>query len=648
MSVSDRNDRNILSTSLAQLGVALLYLLAGLATNYFMTDHGVVSRVWPGAGLALAALLIGGRRLIWGVLLGSLLLGALTLDSLGAVLGFTLVHVLQGLLGVWLLTRRARSAATLRTLSDYLCLIALGGALASLVGALLGPLFLLLTGAIAAADYARYAYYWWMGDVLGVVLFTPLVLAWWRPGWALLNARQWLEGVLLVGLTFTAGQIVFLDWWQPYLTDFPKGYVMFLFVAWVATRMGTRGTTFAVLLIAAQALIGAYLETGYFADELRSAGLANYWAYMVALSVVGMALATYVSQLRRVAQQLKLKDAALNVAGNSIVITDKDGRIEWANPAFSQISGYSLAEALGRNPRELLKSGRQDGAYYRAMWDTLLAKKEWRGEMVNRRKDGSLYDEDTMIAPMLDAQGTITHYVAVKFDVTERKRLEQQRLSQSRRIEELSHLLVQAQERAQRRFSRQLHERTSPNLAALRINFDNIARASSQARETPEFAERVEDTRALIADTTLSIRDICAELSPPLLARGQLISALQSCAQLFAKRTGLQVRVDCAHDAVQFAPELEFALFHIVQEALTNCAKHAQASAVRLRLQLAASPLRLSVIDDGIGFDPAQVAAAGYGAGQGLLHMRETAEFVGGRLRLVSVPGSGTRIELEI
>jgi two-component system CheB/CheR fusion protein len=233
-------------------------------------------------------------------------------------------------------------------------------------------------------------------------------------------------------------------------------------------------------------------------------------------------------------------------------------------------------------------------------------------------------------------------------DITQRKQSEKKRASQSLLIEELSHRLVQAHEQARRRFSRELHDRTSPNLAALRINLDIITQASAEVRASAAYSDRIEDTRALIKDTTLSVRDICAELHPPALDAGGLLGVVQSYAQPFAKRTGLQVRVQCPHDEVRLAPSLELALFRIVQEALTNCAKHACAKVVLVRLQLDSSPKLLSVLDDGAGFELEPHDGVLQSRGQGLRNMKETAEFVGGRFGLESVPGRGTRVFVEL
>lgn len=250
--------------------------------------------------------------------------------------------------------------------------------------------------------------------------------------------------------------------------------------------------------------------------------------------------------------------------------------------------------------------------------------------------------------PILDAKGEFSGYRGVGTDISERKSLELEQLSLSVRIEELSRRLVQAQEQARRRFSRELHDRSSPNLAALRINLDIIASASPEARVSQAFADRVEDTRALIEDTTISVREICAELHPPVLDCGGLLSVVQSYAQQFSMRTGLQVHVHCAHGEVRLTPDLELSLFRIVQEALTNCAKHANAGVVEVNLQLDTSPMVLTVTDDGVGFDLDRVSLARQVVGLGLLNMRETAEFAGGKFRVESMPGSGTRVCVEI
>ena len=120
------------------------------------------------------------------------------------------------------------------------------------------------------------------------------------------------------------------------------------------------------------------------------------------------------------------------------MITDPSGTILYANPAFEKTSGYGRAEALGQNPR-VLKSGKHDAEFYRRMWATLAAGEVWSGHMINRRKDGTLYEEDANISPVHDAAGGIVNYVAVKRDVTHEVHLEDQ-LRQAQKLEAVGRL----------------------------------------------------------------------------------------------------------------------------------------------------------------------------------------------------------------
>ncbi|MBX9681847.1 MAG: PAS domain S-box protein [Gemmataceae bacterium] len=143
--------------------------------------------------------------------------------------------------------------------------------------------------------------------------------------------------------------------------------------------------------------------------------------------------------LRRKAEAELLKlSAAVTASADGVVITDTAGNIEWVNPAFTKITGYSLEEAIGQNPR-LLKSGLEDEAFYQAFWDTIAAGKTWFGRIRNRRKDGSLYTEEMTVAPVRDEGGAIHHYIAIKRDATQQEKLEQ-RLQQAQKMEAVGQL----------------------------------------------------------------------------------------------------------------------------------------------------------------------------------------------------------------
>ena len=127
---------------------------------------------------------------------------------------------------------------------------------------------------------------------------------------------------------------------------------------------------------------------------------------------------------RQTEAALRLRDTALQAAANVIVMTDRQGNITWTNAAFTRVTGYTAAEALGSNPR-VLKSGQHPAAFYQGLWETIAAGHVWQGEFINKRKDGSLFIEDATITPVRGDDGEISHFIAVKQDITERKRAEE-------------------------------------------------------------------------------------------------------------------------------------------------------------------------------------------------------------------------------
>jgi two-component system cell cycle sensor histidine kinase/response regulator CckA len=127
-----------------------------------------------------------------------------------------------------------------------------------------------------------------------------------------------------------------------------------------------------------------------------------------------------ITERKQAEDELRRQSAALASAANAIIITNIDGIIEWANPAYTRLTGYEMEEMIGQHTR-ILKSGRQTPAFYQQLWDTVLAGEMWQGELVNRRKDGTLYSEEQTITPLRDENGVITHFIAIKQDITERK-----------------------------------------------------------------------------------------------------------------------------------------------------------------------------------------------------------------------------------
>lgn len=143
-------------------------------------------------------------------------------------------------------------------------------------------------------------------------------------------------------------------------------------------------------------------------------------------------------------EELLVRSVAMDAAANGIVITDKDGVIQWVNPAVTRMTGYALAELVGQHTR-IFKSGKHDSVLYAELWRTVTSGETWYGELANRRKDGSIYYEEQHIAPVRDDAGNTTHYIAIKQDITARKRAEAEA---ERRLAEIEQLQTQLREQA--------------------------------------------------------------------------------------------------------------------------------------------------------------------------------------------------------
>jgi two-component system, cell cycle sensor histidine kinase and response regulator CckA len=145
-----------------------------------------------------------------------------------------------------------------------------------------------------------------------------------------------------------------------------------------------------------------------------------------------------VTERKRAEEELHRLMTAIEQVPESIVITDTQGRILYVNPTFERVSGYSRAEVLGQTSR-ILKSGKQDALFYQGLWAKIIAGQVWKGRFINQRKDGGLYTEDTVIAPVRDKQGAITNYIAVKRDITRELETEEQ-YRQTQKIDSIGRL----------------------------------------------------------------------------------------------------------------------------------------------------------------------------------------------------------------
>jgi PAS domain S-box-containing protein len=180
------------------------------------------------------------------------------------------------------------------------------------------------------------------------------------------------------------------------------------------------------------------------------------------------------TEQKRAEEELGKLSQAVEQSSSTVIITDCKGKIEYVNPKFTQLTGYTPEEAMGQNAG-ILKSGHTPQEVYDRLWDTITSGREWKGEFLNKKKDGELFWESASIAPVIDPQGVITHFIAVKEDITERKRAEE------------------ALRKAHDELEQRVEERTAELVAAnerLKAEIDERKRAEEELHESHRHLER--------------------------------------------------------------------------------------------------------------------------------------------------------------
>ncbi len=229
----------------------------------------------------------------------------------------------------------------------------------------------------------------------------------------------------------------------------------------------------------------------------------------------------------------------------------------------------------------------------------------------------------------------------------ENARLFQSEREQREQLRTLAMRLAEVEETERQRLARELHDQVGQNLTALGLNL-NIVRSQIPKKAADVACSRLDDSLKLVEQMTERIRGVMAELRPPVLDDYGLVAALRWYGAQFASRVDIAVTVQGEEPVPRLDAPVENGLFRIAQEALTNVAKHAQATRATVALEIDGETVRLVVADDGIGFDPARVVGPNEHRGWGLLTMTERAEAVGGHFRVESGPRRGTRVIVEV
>ena len=320
---------------------------------------------------------------------------------------------------------------------------------------------------------------------------------------------------------------------------------------------------------------------------------------------------------------------AIEQSADSVIVTDRDGVIEYVNPAFETMTGYCRDECIGQTPR-LLNSGRQSTQFYQGLWRTILSGRSSRVIVVNKRKDGTLYDEDQTITPIRDATGTITHFVSTGRDITRMRRTQEA-------LRRLNHQF----ENEATRIAGVLHDEAGQFLTAAHLQLAELGHLVPDP-----FVKKVQDVRKTLTVIEEQLRQISHQIHPRIVEDLGLLEAITFLADGFMRRTGINVSVVSTLDR-RYPLAIETLLYRLVQEGLTNISRHAQASTGGITLSGNDTYVLCSVRDNGVGFDP-KLAEPQNTVSLGLRLMRDRLEAVDGNLVISSEPGKGTDLTARI
>lgn len=328
----------------------------------------------------------------------------------------------------------------------------------------------------------------------------------------------------------------------------------------------------------------------------------------------------------------------LRSIGDAVITTDHTGVVTFLNPVAEALIGQKRKDALGKELAAVFKiidaergvpienfarPALQDGMMVALPDPTMLV-----------GNDGTKTPIDDSLAPIRDDQGNITGAVLIFRDITERRRAEEARRNRDQ-LQAFSRRQIEVQEAERRRIARELHDEIGQALTGLGLILERVKRSPARAMKV-----RVEEGQALVHELMRRVRDLSRELRPAMLDDLGLLPALLWLFERYSKQTNVHVSFAQQGLEERFVSEVETAVYRIVQEALTNVARHAGVEQVSVSVRQEQDTLQVRIEDQGIGFDP-QVALA-MGDTSGLVGMQERALLLGGQLAVRSTPGAGT------
>jgi diguanylate cyclase (GGDEF)-like protein len=286
-------------------GLAVVYFVAGKLGLQLAYVHASATAVWPCTGIAVAALLVFGYRVWPGILIGAFLVNLTTAGSVATSIVIAAGNTLEGLVGCYLVSRFARGKEAFARAQDIFKFALLAGMVATSVSATIGVATLAIGGFADWAAFGSIWCTWWLGDAVGAVTVTPLLLLWWENPQLKWTREQVMELAFLFFGLFSTGWAVFGKPFHSELKNYPLEYLCIPFLIWAAFRFGRRKAATALCALSMIAVSGTLHGYGPFARESQNASLLLMQAFMGIMAVTTLALAAEVTEHKRAEERVR-------------------------------------------------------------------------------------------------------------------------------------------------------------------------------------------------------------------------------------------------------------------------------------------------------------------------------------------------------
>jgi signal transduction histidine kinase len=642
--------------------VATLYYAAARAGLHLAYLHGSVTALWPPVGVGMAALVILGPRLWPAIVIGDLLVADFS-QPYGTVLGQTVGNTLEVVVAAVLFRRLAARRIGLERVWDVLALVVCA-AMGTLISAVFGVLSLRLGSVIKAAEFGSVFRTWWLADLSGALVFAPLLLVWAGVRPSVLPRRRLLEGALLLAVLVVLVEV-------PSQSDVP--YIVFPVLIWAALRFGPVGAATAVAITSCLTVWNTAQGSGPFVRQSLTHSLLASQLFVAVAALTSLVLAAVTAERsasQRAQEELTAEQTALRRIATLVASEAASDTV------FEQVAAEA-AGAVGAHAASLARFEENGSVVFVGGWSEtgalafpvgsrlpleetgVLAAVRATGEpqRIDRYEGlaGAVIERFTSfgytsaVAAPIKLGGQVwgalvaaglrgtPFAVGAERQLTDFAELVSQALANAEAYEKLASSrarIVEAADTERRRLERNLHDGAQQRLVSLALQL-RLLRAT--LRKDPETAESLVVTAADELDEALAeLRELARGIHPAVLSDSGLAAALQ----VLAGRAPVPVTLTRVPDA-RWPDPIEAAIYYVVAEALTNVAKYAQATQATVAVERSNGVATVIVTDDGVG-------GAETAAGSGLVGLTDRVEALGGRLRLESPPGRGTRLSAQI